>query len=396
MSYSYYEFENKVKILSGKSAAMQFLPDELMAMNCRAVLLISGPVLNKIGIVDKIKSYCDDKGVVIKAIFIDVPNDSSLNVVEQLVKLFRFNGCDSIVAIGGGSVIDTAKGVKLVLEQNGTSLRDMMGLDMVKHGREVPFIVLPTTSGTGSEVTRVTVISDTDKGVKLEFGTADVMPNVCILDTELTVTLPPRATLLTAFDALSHAIEAYTSTQKNPLSDTMAILAIDKIHNYIKTAVMDGGNIRARRSMSLAATLAGLSFSNSMVGAVHAIGHALGGECHIAHDQAMALLLPPVMKFNYSHVGYLYGELLFYLVDESVYASTDKNERGYKTISAIREMYIDLATMTNAAKSLKELGVKREQFDNIIHKALRDGARLANVKDFNADDVRAILNEIYE
>ncbi len=156
-----------------------------------------------------------------------MPKDSSVEVVEELVDIYVNNNCDSLIALGGGSVIDTAKGVKLLLESEKSSLFDMQGIDNLKAGKGIPFAILPTTSGTGSEATKVAVISDTQNHVKHEFISERLLPDVTAIDPRLTLTLPVRSTVSTAFDMLTHAIEAFTSAQKNPISDAFALKAME-------------------------------------------------------------------------------------------------------------------------------------------------------------------------
>lgn len=389
-----YEFTNNVKILYGENVLSSRLSKELKILGAERVLLLSGPVLNKLGVVDRVKQAIEIDGVKAQVVFIDIPNDSGLDIVENIAGVYRFNGCDSIVAVGGGSVMDTAKGVKLLISQRSHSMEQLLGMDMVLRGESIPFILIPTTSGTGSEVTNVSVITDKSTDTKLEFITDEVLPDVCILDASMTLTLPQKATLTTAFDALTHAIESYTGLQKNPLSDRFAVMSIQLFAETIEKVLDNPSDNQLRLKMALSSTLAGVSFSNSMVGAVHAIGHALGGECHIAHDVAMAILLPYVMEYNLSHSGELYGELLFYLDNDS-YMNTEKNERGKKLIESIRKLYYRLADLVGAPKDLASLGVSDKSFDKIAYKALRDGAILTNAKSINEDDIKKILYNAY-
>lgn len=387
----YYEFLNNVKIIYGTDVLKDALPECLIELGAKRILLISGPVLNKLGAVDRVKSAIEDKGINIQAIFIDVPNDSSIDTVNKIAGVYRFNNCDSIVALGGGSVIDTAKGVKLLLASGEKSLNDIMGLNMVNKLPKLPFVVIPTTSGTGSEVTAVSVISDTKRDTKLEFMSAELLPDVCLLAPELLYTLPAKATLLTAFDTLTHAVEAYTCRQKNPLSDAAAQKSIEFLGANIRNAVQNGNDYNGRLAMMLSSALAGEAFSNSMVGAVHAIAHALGGVCHLPHDAAVAIMLPWVMEYNLDVSGEYYAELLWYIAGEEVYASFDKDRRAQAFIDYIRNLYNELAILTNAPRTLADLGVSADDFDKIATKALHDGAMMTNPKSMGVAEITSLL-----
>ena len=214
-----------------------------------------------------------------------MPADSSVDTVNQIAKLYRDQGCDGIVALGGGSVLDTAKGVKLLIGQRADDILGLMGCENLPRGERVAFIAVPTTAGTGSECTPVAV---------------------AFLDPRMTQSLPPRVTAATGLDALCHAIEACTCDQHNPLSDAFAFAAMRIIVEKLPIAVSRNAS-DVRTDMAVAACMAGAAFGNSMVGAVHAIGHALGGVCHIAHGEAMAILMPHVMAFNRARDRALYA-----------------------------------------------------------------------------------------
>ena len=279
----YYEFQNATKILSGK-LAINNIPAELKFLNAQSPLLISDEILNKIGTVKKVKDAINtDNKIKVKAEYTQVPPDSDLKVVNKIAKIYKEQKCDSIVAVGGGSVIDTAKGVRMLLSQNKEDINELMGNEILNYGKHIPFIVVPTTSGTGSEVTIVAVIEDKIKNLKMEFISYFLLPDVAVLDPEMTMTLPKKATASTGIDALCHAIEAYTCIQKNPLSDAYAISAIKIIMDNIEIAVKNGENKKARLSMANASLMAGISFSNSMVGLVHAIGHSIGAVSKVPH-----------------------------------------------------------------------------------------------------------------
>lgn len=389
----YYEYYNPVKICSGRSA-LENIPSLLEDMNVKAPLLLSDRVLKKLGMILTVEKAV--KPLKMTAEFFDIPPDSSIEVVNQIASLYRELGCDSIIAVGGGSVIDTAKGVRLLISQNTDDIMELMGCEVIRRGRAVPFIVVPTTSGTGSEATPVAVISNPEKSIKLEFISSHVMPDVAVLDERMTMTLPPRVTASTGIDALCHAVEAYTCLQKNPMSDAYATKAIQLIAEYLPKTIVRPGDGDARLAMANASLMAGTAFGNSMVGLVHAIGHALGGVCHIAHGDAMSILLPYVMRYNLNKCDELYGELYLYLAGADKYAATPKEERGKAAIRHIRGLVLFANRRCALPKSLRETDrISKDQFEQVAETAVNDGAILVNPKAAGVEDIVEILRMAY-
>ena len=390
----YYEFQNSAKILSGEFA-LENIPSELIALNGKNVLLISDKVLENIGTMQKVIDAIKTEDIEIKAIYTDVPSDSSIEVINKIVKVYKENNCNSIVAVGGGSVIDTAKGVRMVLSQEKEDIMELAGCELITYGKHIPFIVIPTTAGTGSEVTLVAVILDNFKNVKKEFISYYLLPDVSVLDPRMTVTLPKKITASTAMDALCHAIEAYTCLQKNPISDIYAISAIEIIRDNLLETVKNGDNKKLRLAMANGSLMAGAAFSNSMVGLVHAIGHALGGVSHVPHGDAMAILLPHCMRYNLDKMRDNYSKLLLYIADEEVFVNTPKEERAEKVIETIEELLKTLNQEAGLPIKLSQVGVKKEDFEEVAKKALNDGAIIVNPKEAKREDILEILNNAF-
>lgn len=273
---AYYEFKLPAKILSG-DGALEHIPHELDSLGAHRPLLLSDQGLEQVGTVKIVQAALRQGGMAAAETFCRIPPDSSIQVVNQIAGLYRQAQCDSLIAVGGGSVIDTAKGVGMVLAQAGSDLLDSAGCEVLPRGAHVPFVAVPTTAGTGSEATLVAVVANPALQVKMEFLSYHLLPDVAVLDPRMTETLPPRITASTGFDALVHAIEAATCLQRNPVSDSFAERAIRQITQSLPRAVKNGRDRRARMAMANGSLLAGAAFSNSMVGLVHAIGHALGG-----------------------------------------------------------------------------------------------------------------------
>ena len=238
---------------------------------------------------------------------------------------------------------------------------------------------MPTTAGTGSECTPVAVIRHPEKDVKLEYISPWMMPDVAVLDARMTQSLPPRVTAATGLDALCHAIEAHTCDMKNPMSDAYALAAIRILTDKLPEVVKNGAS-PARIDVAVAACMAGAAFGNSMVGAVHAIGHALGGVCHIAHGEAMSILLPHVMEYNRSKVGGLYGDLLGFFPGQS------------DPVKAVRDFIDDIGKASGLPLRLSETGkFDRSRIDAISEKALNDGAIIVNPAHLSKEDVAKLL-----
>lgn len=385
---NYYEFQNSTKILSG-SYALENISTELDFFNAKRALLLSDETIQKLGLLHEVKKEISCEVLS----YTSIPINSDLEIIKEIVALFKKENCDSIVAVGGGSVIDTAKGVRMVLSQKVQEIEQIMGAECLCYGKHIPFIAIPTTTGTGSEVTSVAVILDRVKQTKMEFLSYFLSPDVAILDPKMTKTLPSKVIAMTGIDALCHAIEAYTSLQKNPMSDAYANLAVKLIGENLLYAVT-----RKREetifAMANAALIAGVSFSNSMVGLVHAIGHALGSVCGIPHAEAMSLLLPICMRYNQDKVGFLYGELLLPFAGEEVYLATQKEYRCEKMIQEVEKLVKTLQKETSIPTTLNCRGFDQKVFPLVVEKAMNDGALLVNQKEVTKQDILQILEKI--
>ena len=228
-------------------------------------------------------------------LFDAVTADAPLPVVEQGTKLMLAEGCDAIVAFGGGSVMDAAKVIGLAAA-NRKPPRELAGYFRGLHG-PAPIYAVPTTAGTGSEVTVAAVISDPEAGRKRVVADVRLVPDIAALDPTLMTGLPPAVTAATGMDALTHAVEAFVSDWATPATDRWALAAVKMIWQHLPQVVAHGGDLRAREQMALAATYAGLAFTRANVGNVHALAHQLGARCHVPHGLANAMLLPPVLRW---------------------------------------------------------------------------------------------------
>ena len=269
-------------------------------------LLVTDPGLVAIGLVEPVLEALAADGLSAR-VFDQVREDPPEEIVLAAVDMALDGDVDGVIGFGGGSSMDVAKVVAVLLEA-GQSLAEIYGVDQVT-GSRLPLILVPTTAGTGSEVTPVAVIT-TGETTKAGVSSRALLPDVALLDPDLTIGLPPAVTAMTGIDAMVHAIEAYTSKiRKNPISDNLARQALALLSENVRTAVHEGYNREARGNMLLGAMLAGQAFANAPVAAVHALAYPLGGHYHIPHGLSNSLVLPAVMRFNMPEAERLYAEL---------------------------------------------------------------------------------------
>lgn len=385
----YFEFLNPVQICAGDDA-LGNLGYAAASLGMARPLMLTDETLTRLGLAARFLALT---GLKPAAVHDRVPPDSGVDTVNEIARIYRAGNCDGIVALGGGSVLDTAKGVKLLIGQGADDILALMGCENLPRGARVPFIAVPTTAGTGSECTPVAVIRHPTRGVKLEYISPCMMPDAAFLDPRMTQSLPPRVTAATGLDAMCHAIEACTCDQRNPISDALAFAALRIILESLPAALgiespcgaVPAAHGRraardARIDMAVAACMAGAAFGNSMVGAVHAIGHALGGACHIAHGEAMAILLPHVMAYNASRTPGLYAPIapLFSAADDPV--------------NAVAAFVRAVSEAAGLPVRLRDTGkFDRARVDEIAAKALNDGAMIVNPAYFSKEDVAQLL-----
>ncbi|MGQ9372291.1 iron-containing alcohol dehydrogenase [Acinetobacter tandoii] len=394
MAKPYYEFFCPVKVIAG-NAALEHIPFELATLGAKRPMIITDKGVRGNKLLAPIEAAFESTDAVIGYIFDDVPPDSSLDTVRRAAALYRENQCDAIIAVGGGSVIDTSKATNILVSEGGDDLLQYSGAHNLPKPLK-PFFVIPTTSGTGSEVTMVAVVSDTAKNVKMAFASYYLMPHAAILDPRMTLTLPPHLTAMTAMDALTHAIEAYTCMAANPISDAYATAAIKKISTNLFNVLDNLNDSQGRLELAQASTMAGIAFSNSMVGLVHSLGHALGAVAHLPHGLCMNLFLPYVLEYNKEVNGDKIADLLLPLTGADIYAQTPAHLRADKAITTIQAMRDRLFSLTKLPRTLQETGkVTEAQLDEVAEKALNDGSIIYNPKEASFEDLRSILQKAW-
>lgn len=356
------------KIIFG-SGTINELRSEIEERGLKRVLVITDKVLREnTNIVKRVEEILRDKCT---GIFDEVIPDSGVHIVNTGGRVARELKVDCIVSVGGGSVIDTGKGIA-ILNKYGGVITDYDGFNCLE-GAVTPHIVIPTTAGTGSEVTMAAVIKDHDSKRKLIFGDNHIIPDCAILDPDLTVGLPPSITASTGMDAMSHSIEALHSQQREPISDALALHSIRLIRKYLPIVYRNGRDITARGQMLIAACIAGVAFSNAQVGLIHALAHVLGGKYGVPHGVANALLMPYVMEFNLMECPEVYAD-----VSTALGLIRDENEEDIdfakRGIAFIKEFIKSFELPTR----LREVGVKRDELKLMAEEALSDGCIVYN------------------
>ncbi|MBT8472330.1 MAG: iron-containing alcohol dehydrogenase [Marinicaulis sp.] len=302
-------------------------------------------------------------------LFDDVAADPPAAKVKQAVAAAREHNADGVIGLGGGSSMDTAKVVAVLLNSNQT-LEEIYGVDQVKAAR-LPLVLCPSTSGTGSEVTSISVIT-TEEDTKVAVVDNALYPDLAVLDPELTFGLPRHVTAATGIDAMVHAIEAYTNIhRKNPVSDALAREALRLLSANIVTACEHPGDRPAREAMLLGAMLAGQAFANSPVGAVHGMAYPLGGIFHVPHGLSNSLMLEPVLKFNAPNADHQYAELCDCIGAAAVGSNAEKCDAFIKRI-------VDIVEATGVERRLAQLGISHNDLPRMAEDAMKGQRVLQN------------------
>jgi alcohol dehydrogenase len=394
MSKAYYEFFCPVKVVAGHKA-LEHIPFELTTLQTTRPMVLTDKGVVAVGLLKHVEAAFADSGIAIACVFDDVPPDSSMETVRSAASLYRREKCDAIIAVGGGSVIDTAKATNILVSEGGDDLHVYSGAHNLKRPLK-PLFVVPTTAGTGSETTAAAVISDNEKGVKVPFMSYFLLPNAAVLDPRMTLTLPPHITAMTAMDAMTHAVEAFTCLAANPISDAYATAAIRKISENLLKVMDNPADADGRLELAQASTMAGIAFSNAMVGLVHSLGHSLGAVCHLPHGLCMSLFLPYVLEYNMDVNGDRIGELLLPLAGADVYATTSRDQRAKKAIATIRALRDELYNRCKLPRTLKETGkVQESQLEQVADLTINDGSIIFNPKEADREEALAILKRAW-
>ncbi|TET10194.1 iron-containing alcohol dehydrogenase [Candidatus Aerophobetes bacterium] len=282
------------RIIFGRGV-IERLAEEILSLGKRALLVTGCSAMRKSGVLDRVGAIMKSAGVEF-FLFDGVESDPSLETVNEGIEFIQRERCDVVIGLGGGSAIDVAKAIASIVKQPGTVWEYHRGKKIEKEG--LPFIAVPTTAGTGAEITNNSVLMDREKLVKKSIRSPHMIAKVALVDPELTLSIPPRITAYTGMDAFVQALESYVTKTSNPITDTLALQAIEVIFHNLPEAVQEGGNIEVREKMALGSLLSAMAFSNSGLGAVHGLAHPIGAHFGVPHGLACAVLLPHVVGFN--------------------------------------------------------------------------------------------------
>jgi alcohol dehydrogenase class IV len=349
-------------VLITGSGSSEKVGEEGKKLGVKKALIVTDQVMVKLGVLEGIKKALEQTKIQF-AIYDAVATEPTVDYVKEGLKSFKDNGCDFLIAVGGGSPIDTAKAIAIMATNPG-SIEEYKGLGKVtKEG--APLIAIPSTAGTGSEVTQFTIITDTKTSVKMLIGSPFVLPKVAIVDPLLTLSSPRGLTAAVGIDSLTHAIEAYVSVKAQPMSDIFCLSAIELISGNLRQAWANGNNVEAREKTMLGALQAGIAFSNASVALVHGMSRPIGAYFHVAHGASNAALLGVVTEFSlignparYAHIGRAMGENVMGLTDL---------EAAQLAAKAIKTLIKDIQI-----PSLRGLGVEKGKLEQVAPKMAED------------------------
>ena len=364
------------------------LGEVLEGLGFSRAFVVTDPGIIQFGLLDKTKESLDRHNIEYH-IYSDVVADPPESVVEDAVSIAQDFGCDVVIGFGGGSSMDVAK-LLAVLIEGEQALRDMYGVDKVTNSR-LPLIQVPTTAGTGSEATMVSIIT-TGETTKAGVVSRTLLADKIILDPNLTLGLPAHVTAATGIDAMVHAIEAFTSKRlKNPLSDMLALQSLALLSSNIRTAVLNGEDVAAREAMLLGAMLAGQAFANAPVAAVHALAYPLGGNYHIPHGLSNSLVLPHVLRFNAVAASDLYQVVAGVILPEGQRSGTVGG-----AAEALADYFLTLAEDLGLQTSLRQMNIPEHDLSQLAEEAmLQQRLLINNPRDVSYDDALMIYQQAY-
>jgi alcohol dehydrogenase class IV len=379
-------FKN-AKLIIVEAGATNRLGEIVAKLGVNRVIIVTDQGIVKAGLLTRAVAGLKKAGLEV-CTYEDVLADPPEKVVNEALTAAKEFKAEGVVGFGGGSTMDVAKLVAFLMG-SAQSLTDLYGL-LEASGPRLPLVQVPTTAGTGSEVTAISVLS-VGENKKQGVSTPQLLPDVALLDAELTLGLPPHGTAATGVDAMVHAIEAYTSKgRKNPISDALAREAMRLLSANIRTAVAEGGNLEARSNMLLGALLAGQAFGNSTVGAMHAFAHVLGAHFHIPHGLGNSLVLPHVLRFNLANCTKEYAELAACILPDTHNCSDEVLADRF--IEAIEALIADLGLETR----LSQVGIEQPDLTMLAEAGMKEERILAwNAREMTYDDALMIFTQAF-
>lgn len=382
-----FEFATTHRVLVEAGAAGR-LPQLASELGASHVMLVTDPGIRSTPLLGPVEQSFQSAGMPL-TVFDQVTADPADHIVLSAAEQARASGADLVIGFGGGSSMDVAKLVALLAHPQATQgLADIYGVGLAT-GPRLPLVQVPTTAGTGSEVTPVAIVT-TGETTKAGVVAPSLLPDLAVLDAELTLGLPPHVTAATGVDAMVHAIEAYTSAhKKNPYSDMLAREALRLLAGNLVTAVKDGSNLAAREACLLGAMMAGQAFANAPVAAVHALAYPLGGHFHIPHGLSNSLVLPEVLRFNVRDAAPLYAELAPILSDRPF---ADHEDGAGVLIAALEALIAEVGLPTR----LRDAGVTEESLGTLASDAMLQQRLLVNnPREVSEADALAIYKAVF-
>lgn len=387
-----FEFKT-IKHIVSEPGALSRLPELCAKLGMERPVVISDPGIVACGLLEQLNAAMAGDALEV-GYFLEVVADPPEAIVLEAIALARAHDADGVIGFGGGSSMDTAKLVSAAL-LTGQTLKSMYGIDQLPSQR-LPLILVPTTAGTGSEATPISIVT-TGQTTKAGIVSETLLPDIALLDANLTLGLPANVTAATGIDAMVHAIEAYTSAlKKNEYSDMLARQALRLLSTNICAATFDGKDVSARQNMLLGACFAGQAFANAPVAAVHALAYPLGGHFHIPHGLSNALVLPHVMRFNMSVCGHLYAELS----DLIEFDTGNENTKSFQTHDAVEHLILNIEKLIKKLglpTGLDELNIAFTDLDMLADDAmLQERLLVNNPRKLRRDDALAIYRNAYK
>jgi alcohol dehydrogenase class IV len=386
MDQKIHSFFSPNRVLFGIGASRE-IGKEAKALGGTKVLIVTDSGVVNSGLVASLRTNLEEAGMKV-FLFDRVEPEPSASLVDESAQLAKENGVDVVIGVGGGSSLDIAKGASLLASNPGNVL-DYCGMDLIPK-RGLPKILVPTTAGTGSEVTRVFVLTDKRDNMKKVVFSNYAIPELALVDPMLTISMPSKVTADSGMDALVHAIETYVSMNATPFSDLLASKAIELIAKYLPMAFAKGENIEARYHMSLASLFAGMAFASGGLGAVHALAYPLGTEYHLPHGRTNAIMLPHVMEFNSIGNRSRYALIAEMMGKKGV--TIDLRAGVAKAVEAVIQLLDDV----QIPYYLKDYGIPKEAIPKLVEGGMKQ-ARLfvPNPRDLREEDVEAIYTKAW-
>ena len=376
------EFIVPGQIITGAGALT--MAESTLAQFGRKAMIVTDKVMVELGNCAKVETALKNQGIDY-SVYSEIAGEPTDIMIENGLKQYREEGCDFLIALGGGSPIDSMKAIGSLVK-NGGNISDYMG--KIIDVEMPPMAAIPTTAGTGSEATQFTIITDTKKDVKMLLKGKSLMPALAVSDPQFTMTAPPKITAATGLDALCHAIEAYTSKQAQTLSDTFALSAVRRIFKFLPAAFHDGKNEEARTEMAVAALEAGIAFNNASVTLIHGMSRPIGALFHVAHGLSNAMLMKECLGFALSGAYERFAQL-----GRNIGAAgrddTDK-EASEKFLAAVTALTKELETPT-----LEEFGIEREAFFRVIGKMANDALESGSPQNTRREITKEDIEQMY-